>query len=132
MDAQLLEALAEAFDAASLSLRQRAAVMTADSQPRTTRPQNAIERARAVHPMLGKRQTEVIAELESAGTAGTSTGVISRSIGYDQPNVYLTLRGLMSLGFVEKDESTNPHTYRLTSLLLGPESGEEFSKRGVS
>ncbi len=38
---------------------------------------------------------------------------------YDQPNVYLTLRGLITLGFVERDHQTTPHTYRLTELLWG-------------
>jgi len=43
--------------------------------------------------------------------------VISRRIGQDQANVYLTLRALVRLGFVEKDETTDPHTYRLAALL---------------
>ncbi len=72
-----------------------------------------------MHPHLGKRQAEVIEVLEGARRAGTNTGSISRTIGYDQPNVYLTLRGLATLAFVEKDERTSPDTYRLTELLLG-------------
>ena len=56
-------------------------------------------------------------EIDKAGAAGTNTGVISRALKYDQPNVYLTLNNMKDSGFVEKDESTDPHTYRLGSAL---------------
>ena len=45
-------------------------------------------------------------------------GVVSRAIGYEQPNVYLTLAALARHGLVVKDETTAPHTYRLGPELL--------------
>lgn len=120
MDAtQALAALADALDAASASLRQSLALHAADGGAEPGSPAgSAVDRAKALHPQLGPRQAEVLTLLEKAGNDGTTTGAISRAIGYDQPNVYLTLRGLMTLNFVEKDATTSPHTYRLTPLLL--------------
>ena len=61
--------------------------------------------------------------LDDVGAGGTTGGAISRAIDYEQPNTYLALKWLVKLGFVEKDESTRPHTYRLTSRLR-PREGE--------
>src|SRR5437773_7546692 len=105
-DAAVLEALAEALDTASVVLKRRAALLTGEVGDAHASA-GAVARARVIHPLLGPRQAEVIEQLEQAGRAGTNTGVISRAIKYDQPNVYLTLRGLTTLGFVEKDESIN-------------------------
>jgi DNA-binding IclR family transcriptional regulator len=58
-------------------------------------------------------------QLEQAGSEGTGTGAIVRAISYDQPDVYLTLKGLQALDFAEKDASTRPHTYRLGPRLRG-------------
>ncbi len=112
-----LDALAEAFEAAASVLRRRAALTETGTQERPL--SGAVARARAVHPLLGPRQAEVLQLLEEAGPSGTNTGVLSRRMDYDQPNVYLTLRGLITLGFVERDHQTTPHTYRLTELLWG-------------
>jgi DNA-binding IclR family transcriptional regulator len=70
-----------------------------------------------MHPLLGPRQAEIIRELEKAEPDGTSTGRIVEAIQYDQPDVYLTLRGLVGLSFAEKDASTRPHRYRLGARL---------------
>lgn len=116
--AALLEALAEAFDAASGALRQRAALlMPSPSRQLDPREATPVDKARALHEQLGHRQAQVLQVLADAEDTGTNTGAISRTIGYDQPNVYITLRVLAGLGFVEKDETTDPHTYRLTQLL---------------
>jgi Fe2+ or Zn2+ uptake regulation protein len=80
-------------------------------------PQGAIAKARAIHERLGRRQAQILGVLEEAGGDGTNTGVISRAIDYDQPNVYLTLQSLVGLGFVDKDKTTDPHTYGLTPRL---------------
>lgn len=113
-ESALLYALAEAFDAASGVLRLRAALVEPRDRVSTM---GSVDRARAVHPQLGPRQAEVIELLEQHGPNGTNTGVLSRSMNYDQPNVYLTLRSLVGLGFVEKDESVIPHNYRLAGPL---------------
>jgi DNA-binding transcriptional ArsR family regulator len=115
-DVAVLEALADALDAASGALRQHLALLGppaargADGQA----PQGAVAKARAIHERLGSRQAQILEVLEEAGGDGTNTGVISKAIGQDQPNVYLTLRSLAGLGFVEKDKTTDPHTYRLS------------------
>jgi hypothetical protein len=118
--AAVLEALAEALDAASLALKRRSALL-AEEPERSKLQGGAVARARVIHPLLGPRQAEVVEQLERAGRGGTNTGVISRAIDYEQPNVYLTLRGLITLGFVEKDESATPHRYRLTRILSDEE-----------
>ena len=117
-DSQVLIALAEALEAASGVLRQRASLASvSEPEDRIEDFVGAVARAQALHPLLGPRQAEVIDLLEKSGSEGTNTGVLSRAMGYDQPNVYLTLRGLSSIGLVEKDESARPHTYRLASIL---------------
>lgn len=118
----ILVAIADALDAASTTLRQRAALLRLGSPvPDTghTQPQDAVARARAIHPALGPRQIEVIQFLEEAGCSGASTGAIALAIDYDQPNVHLTLQALTTYGIVEKDTSTRPHTYRLRAKFLG-------------
>lgn len=82
-----------------------------------SQPKSAIRRAKVLHPELGPRQTQIIQLLETSGSDGAPTGVIAKAIGYPQPDVYLTLRGLVARGFVEKDESTSPQRYRLTKSL---------------
>jgi hypothetical protein len=109
----VLDAMADALDAASRVLRQRLALIEPGPAAKGQIREGAVARARAMHERLGRRQAEILEVLEEAGSAGTNTGVISRKIGQDQANVYLTLRGLVGLGFVEKDATTDPHTYRL-------------------
>lgn len=112
--------LADALEAAVTVLRGGSA--PAALVPVVTTPpggDDAVSRARALHPLLGPRQAEILSLLEDAGAQGTNTGVISREMGYEQPNVYLTLRGLITMGFVTKDESTHPHRYRLSETLMG-------------
>jgi DNA-binding MarR family transcriptional regulator len=116
-EAAVLDAIAGALDAASRELRQRLALLEQPGAKEQIREAGVAARARAMHERLGRRQAEILEVLEEAGSAGTNTGVISRRIGQDQANVYLTLRGLVRLGFVEKDEATDPHTYRLRALL---------------
>jgi hypothetical protein len=117
MSDPFFDAMAEALEAAAAVFRRHSALADADSS--TVGAGNVVSRARAVHPLLGPRQAEILGLLEEAGRKGTNTGVLSRAMEYDQPNVYLTLRGLIGLGFVEKDETTSPHTYRLTDVLWG-------------
>ena len=119
-DVAILEAIADSYDAASAKIREQIALLkiaapTVEPEPGTL--QKVVDRARAIHPQLGPRQIEVLEVLEIADTEGTSTGHISSIIDYEQPNVYLTLRGLTALGFVAKDETTRPHTYRLAGPL---------------
>jgi DNA-binding MarR family transcriptional regulator len=117
----LLNALADALAAASATLRQHAAVL--DQSGRATGeggPLSAVERARIVNPLLGPRQAQILGLLEEAHPEGTDTGKLGRGMGYDQANVYLTLKGLTEQGLVEKDTTTRPHRYRLAADFLSP------------
>lgn len=117
-NSDLLEAFADALEAAARSLRRRAQL--SNTEPKGEGGEgDVVERARAMHPQLGPRQAEVLRVLEDYGATGTNTGVISQVIDYEQANVYLTLQALISLGFVERDTATSPHIYRLSSS-LGP------------
>jgi len=108
------EALAEAFEAAATVLRRHAALNPVGEQPLLI---GAVARARVINPALGSRQTEILELLDDYGATGTNTGVLSRAMGYAQPNVYLTLQGLIGQGLVQRDEHTKPHTYRLSEAL---------------
>jgi DNA-binding MarR family transcriptional regulator len=118
----LLEALAEAFEAAGSTLRQKIAVLKLEdgTVAATTPTIGVVARVRAYHSQLGPRQAEVLQVLEDAGWDGTTAGAIAEIINYDQPNVYLTLQGLIGGGYVEKDDSVRPHRYRLAPNLLPP------------
>lgn len=120
-----LDALADALEAAGRVLRARATdVRSSEIDPsRAQGNRPIVDRVRSRHQQLGPRQAQAIEVLAEAGVAGTTTGVIARRISYDQPNVYLTLQALIQRGIVERDVTTNPHTYRLSSeVLLSPES----------
>jgi len=118
----VLEAVADAFEAAGRTLRERVALMRAEGagESAVAGPRDVVARARALHPSLGPRQAQVVREVEEAGSEGAAAGMISRTLDYDQPNVYLTLQGLCNSGLVEKDESVRPHRYR-----LGPKLRQE-------
>jgi hypothetical protein len=118
----ILTALADAHEAAARTLRRHAALLDNGQANELTSAEaaagSALERARAMHPQLGSRQEEIVVLLDEAGEHGLDTGVMSRAMEYDQPNVYLTLQSLMRHGFVERDASVSPHIYRLTGGLL--------------
>jgi hypothetical protein len=119
-DALVLDAIAEALEAAAAVLRRHAAAPEPAATVAEPGAASAAERARLAHPMLGFRQIEIIRLLEAAGTKGTTTGAISSTLRYDQPNVYLTLKNLIVLGFAEKDSKASPHRY-----FLGPALRQE-------
>ena len=96
----VLEAIADALDSASSTLRQRIALTKPAAPSEAGTARGPVERARAIHPQLGERQAQVLEVLAQAGEDGTSTGFIARKIDYDQPNVYITLRALVGIGFV--------------------------------
>jgi hypothetical protein len=78
---------------------------------------SAVNRARSMHPELGPRQAQILELLEEAGPSGTTTGLIGKEIEYPQADVYLTLRGLITRGMAEKDETASPQLYRLGERL---------------
>ncbi len=121
-EVSVLDALAEAAEAAAAVLRRRAALLR-PGEPGGEPPSGVADRARLVHPMLGPRQAEVLAELETAGRAGTTTGAIARALDNDQANTHITLGALVKHGLADKDASVYPHVYRLSPLLLSPPEG---------
>jgi hypothetical protein len=117
-DADILEALAEAAEAAAAVFRRRAALTRPKPQAERS-PGTVLDLARQIHPMLGQRQAEVVGELEKAGAAGTTTTAIAKALNYDQPNTHIALGALVKHGIAEKDSSAYPHLYRLAPTLLG-------------
>lgn len=124
---QLFEDLADTVEAMARTLREIAAEIGADEVDEdplpAPKPGSALERALALHPMMGRRQRELIPLVEREGKRGADTGVLSRTMGYDQPNVYLTLQNLIRRGFIEKDTSQHPHRY-----FIGPALRDESGK----
>jgi DNA-binding transcriptional ArsR family regulator len=117
-DAAVLAAIADALESAVRSLRASAALIAPSADDRERSHLTLVERVRSAHPALGPRQAQVLEVLERAGSQGISTGAISKEMGYDQPNVYLTLQGLVSLGYVQKNEASRPHRYSLSEQLI--------------
>lgn len=116
----MLDALAEAVEAAATVLRRHAAQLKAGVLPAEGETASVIDRARLTHPMLGFRQEQVLRELADAGAGGTTTGALSNALDYDQANVHITLQALAERRLVEKDTSVYPHIYRLGSVLSPP------------
>jgi hypothetical protein len=82
---------------------------------------SALARALALHPVMGARQRSIIRLVEREGDHGADTGTLSREMGYDQPNVYLTLQGLIRRDFIRRDANAHPHRYYLGRALLDGE-----------
>lgn len=116
-DADILDSLAEAAEAAAAVFRRRAALARPQPQSEPA-PGTVLDLARQIHPMLGQRQAEVVGELEKAGATGTTTSAIAAALQYDQANTHIALGALVKHGIAEKDTSAYPHVYRLTSGLL--------------
>jgi DNA-binding MarR family transcriptional regulator len=115
-DPDALDVLAEVLATASDALRKHAQSLRSTIREATEHV-DVVAVARRLHGSLGPRQAEVLALLQEAGPVGTNTGVLSRRMGYTQPNVHLTLKELVRRGLVEKDASARPHNYRLSPRL---------------
>ncbi|UQS27564.1 hypothetical protein L1857_34595 [Amycolatopsis thermalba] len=116
--AAVLNAWSDALSAASAVLRQHALALSPAVEARAL---SAVDRARIMNPQLGPRQAEIITLLDELYPKGADTGYLHRKMNYDQPNVYLTLKGLIQQGIVEKDATTRPHLYRLTDDFMKPD-----------
>jgi DNA-binding transcriptional ArsR family regulator len=121
-ESAVLVALADALASASATLRQHAARLggaVVDAPATSNAPTDVVARARIMHAYLGVRQAQILELLAEAYPDSTDTGKLSRQMDYDQPNVYLTLKGLIEQGLVEKDAAAHPHQYKLSAVLLG-------------
>jgi DNA-binding MarR family transcriptional regulator len=135
LEGSVLDALADAADAAAAVLRRHAAQQRGGTAESDGQSASAVDLAKASHPMLGFRQEQVLTKLVEAGPDGTTTGAISSALEYDQPNTHITLQALVERGFAEKDTSVYPHIYRLGRSLRATQEGsivrrEQYERLG--
>jgi hypothetical protein len=123
-ESSILNALADALDAASATLRRHAVGLARDQDDapaRTNTPDDVVSRARRARPSLGQLQAPVLWHLADAHPEWLDSTVLWHRVGtdkVDRPNLYNTCQKLMELTWVEKDPTTRPHRYRLTDVLL--------------
>jgi hypothetical protein len=116
--ATLFNDLADHTEATARTLRKIAYEMSAGTGPLPLPATgSALERALGIHPSMGPRQRELITLVEGIGARGADTGELSRASGMSQPNVHLTLKGMMTRGLIRKDESQRPQRYYLGAAL---------------
>ena len=120
---EMLEAMAEALEAAAAVLRRRAADQRAGS-PETQGAGTLAERARRIHRTLGERQEQMLPLLAEADEAGATSGDIARALDYDHANATITLNAMVKAGLLLKDESAVPYRFRLVPELLPEETDE--------
>lgn len=116
MVSEMLEAMADALEAAAAVLRRRAA----EGPPGVSSAQHAgtlAERARQIHRMLGERQEQMLPLLAEAGEHGKTSGDIARELDYDHANAMITLNAMVKAGLLLKTESA-PYRFRLVPELL--------------
>jgi hypothetical protein len=113
----MLEAMADALEAAAAVLRRRPAgchPVVSEARPAGT----LAERARRIHRMLGERQEQMLPLLAGAGERGATSGDIARALEYDHANATITLNAMVKAGLLLKDESAVPYRFRLVPELL--------------
>jgi hypothetical protein len=112
----MLEAMADALEAAAAVLRRRAAGRPGVSV--TRHAGTLAERARQIHRLLGERQEQMLPLLAAAGEYGATSGDIARALEYDHANAMITLNAMVKAGLLLKDESAAPYRFRLVPELL--------------
>lgn len=122
-EAIFLNTCADALDAASAVFRRRAVALSQDvgAAAPTTTPEEAVIRARALHPALGPTQAVLVEHMAALYPEWANMGVLARNMNRDQPNVHLTLKALIPKGIVEKDAEASPQLYRLSPVLFKAE-----------
>lgn len=127
MTSEMLEAMAEALEAATAVLRRRAAGSRPDASEAQP-PVTLAERARRIHRLLGERQEQMLPLLAAAGEGGATAGDIARALEYDHANAMITLNAMVKAGLLLKDESGAPYHFRLVpQLLAGTDAAESDS-----
>lgn len=114
---ELLEAMADAFEASAAVLRRRA-VAWHPGVPEAQPPGTLVEQARQIHRLLGGRQEQMLPLLAAAGEHGATSGDIARALEYDHANAMITLNQMVKAGLLLKDESEVPYRFRLVPELL--------------
>jgi hypothetical protein len=129
----MLEAMADALEAAAAVLRRRAVAWHPDASEAyhagaTAQQGTLADRARRIHRTLGERQEQMLPLLAGAGVQGATSGDIARALEYDHANATITLNAMVKAGLLLKDESAVPYRFRLVPELLdGPDSGDSSS-----
>lgn len=116
MVSEMLEAMADALEAAAAVLRRRAA----EGPPGVSKAQHAgtlTERARRIHRMIGERQEQMLPLLAEAGEYGKTSGDIARELDYDHANAMITLNAMVKAGLLLKTELA-PYRFSLVPELL--------------
>lgn len=126
---EMLEAMAEALEAAAAVLRRHAAGRS--PAPGTPQAGTLAEQARRIHRMLGERQEQMLPLLAAAGEEGATAGEIARALDYDPANATITLNAMVKAGLLRKDESSVPYLFRLVpELLAGADTESEDPGEG--
>lgn len=112
----LLDALADAFEAAAATLRRQAAAGRRDSDDHHA--DTIMDRVRSIYPDLGFRQAQMVELLADAGASADGTGgmtasELGRAISYSPVNAHISLAPLVDAGIVEKITVSQPYLYRL-------------------
>jgi hypothetical protein len=83
-------------------------------------PDRVIAAARRMHQSIGPRQLEAMRLIAETHPQGRTTGELMKSMGMDQPNVYLTVNSLVkgNRRLLSKDQTASPHRYHLTETVL--------------
>jgi hypothetical protein len=116
MVSEMLEAMADALEAAAVELRRRAAAWH-PGVPEAQHAGTLAERARQIHRMLGERQEQMLPLLAAAGEHGTTSGDIARALDYDHANAMITLNAMVKAGLLLKTKSA-PYRFWLVPELL--------------
>ena len=114
---EMLEAMADALEAAAAVLRRRVAAGRPPASG-TSHAETLTERARQIHRTLGERQEQMLPLLAAAGEHGATAGEIARALEYDPANATITLNAMVKAGLLRKDESSVPYLFRLVPELL--------------
>jgi len=114
---EMLEAMADALEAAAAVLRRRVAAGRPPASG-TSHAETLTERARQIHRTLGERQEQMLPLLAAAGVHGVTAGDIARALEYDPANATITLNAMVKAGLLRKDDSAVPYRFRLAPELL--------------
>jgi hypothetical protein len=85
--------------------------------PSSVNPNEAVTKARTLHPLLGSHQELVIRALADAHPEGLSAPQINPNAS-TQPNTYMTCDKLQVLDLIRCDTNTHPKRYYLGSRIF--------------
>jgi predicted transcriptional regulator len=121
----LLNDLADLSEQSAKRIRLYLAEQKRSAAAKATVEERVLAKARELHPTIGTRQEEIIRLIASQYPEGVGTGYLTKTMNYEQPNVYLTLQALMRQGLVNRDDKSKPHKYFLGRKLTAAADGEE-------